>query len=159
MKPALGQPAPDYSGLLVFPDGSTRSVGPDDFRGRWVALVFYPKDATPGCTTQACELRDGWALLKGRLEVIGVSIDAESSHRKFIEKQSLPYPLLVDDSKRIVEAYGVWVEKSMYGKTYMGTERSTFLISPTGEIQAILEKVKPKEHFERLIKALEQAGG
>ncbi len=159
MKPEVGQPAPDFGGLLVYPDGAARKIHNSDFRGRRVALVFYPKDSTPGCTTQACDLRDGWADLKDRVEVIGVSIDSDKSHRKFIEKQALPYPLLVDEDRRVVEAYGVWVEKSMYGRKYMGTERTTFLIGSDGRIEAVLEKVKPKEHLALLLAAVGEAEG
>jgi len=116
-----------------------------------VVLVFYPKDLTPGCTTQACAIRDGWSELDGKMEVFGVSTDDPKSHRKFIEKMNLPYPLIADVDKRIVESYGVWVEKSMYGKKYMGTERSTFVIGADGVIEKVFEKVSPKDHFELLL--------
>lgn len=122
--------------------------------GHRVVLVFYPKDSTPGCTQQACELRDGWTGIPEGTRVFGVSIDPAKSHRRFIEKFSLPYPLLVDEQKEIVSAYGIWVEKSLYGKKYMGTERSTFVIGPDGKIESILEKVKPAEHLGRLLDVL-----
>ena len=125
-----------------------------DFKGQTVVLYFYPKDDTPGCTTQACALRDSWKQFEGKAVVFGVSTDPATSHAKFIKKHGLPFPLLVDDGREIVNAYGVWVEKSMYGKTYMGTERSTFVIGPDGKIKAILRKVKPAEHLAQLLAAL-----
>jgi len=117
-------------------------------------LSFYPKDNTPGCTTQACAIRDEWADLRDQAHIFGVSIDSIQSHQKFIDKQELPYALIADEDKAIVEAYGVWVEKSMYGKTYMGTERSTFIIDAEGNLQSILEKVQPKKHLDLLREAL-----
>ena len=155
MKPAIGQPAPDFTAIAVggeHRDGEEVTLS--SLRGSRVVLVFYPKDSTPGCTTQACALRDGWDDLKDRAKVFGVSIDGAKSHRKFIEKENLPYPLLVDEDRKIVESYGVWVEKSMYGKTYMGTERSTFVIDDQGNVEAILEKVSPKTHLEDLLAVL-----
>jgi len=146
-----GSPAPDFSTLAVggsYGDGTEISL--TQFRGQPVVLYFYPKDDTPGCTTQACGLRDAWADFDGRAQIFGVSVDPAKSHRKFIDKHSLPFPLLVDEDHAIVEAYGVWVEKSMYGKTYMGTERTTFVIGSDGKIAAILRKVKPAEHAPQL---------
>ncbi|MGV3534002.1 MAG: peroxiredoxin, partial [Chthoniobacteraceae bacterium] len=106
------------------------------------------------CTTQACALRDAWPDFEGKAEIFGVSVDSTASHQKFIAKHSLPFPLLVDSEKKIVEAYGVWVEKSMYGKKYMGAERSTFVIGPDGHIRSILRKVKPAEHVKQLLAAI-----
>lgn len=146
----VGDTMPDIA--LETPDGGT--VRPSDFRGRKLVVFFYPKDDTPGCTTQACSLRDGWEGIREKALVFGVSIDPVKSHNKFITKHSLPYPLIADEEKAIVRAYGVWVEKSMYGKTFMGTERSTFVIGPDGEIEAILEKVAPAEHLNLLAAAL-----
>lgn len=134
--------------------GAGREVSLGDFAGRTVVLYFYPKDDTPGCTTQACGLRDGWPQFEGKADVFGVSVDAPKSHEKFIEKFSLPFALLSDIDKTIVEAYGVWVEKSMYGKKYMGTERSTFVIGPDQKIRAILRKAQPAEHATQLLAAL-----
>jgi len=119
-----------------------------------VVLYFYPKDDTPGCTVQACALRDSWSDLEKRGELFGVSVDSPKSHEKFIHKYQLPFPLLSDGDHQIVEAYGVWVEKSMYGKKYMGAERSTFVIDGEGLISAILRKVKPEEHVDLLRNAL-----
>jgi peroxiredoxin Q/BCP len=125
-----------------------------DLRGKAVVLYFYPKDDTPGCTTQACGLRDVWRELSKKAVVLGVSVDSARSHTKFIEKHSLPFSLLVDEDHSLVEAYGVWVEKSMYGRKYMGTERSTFVIGPNGKLRSIHRKVKPAEHAELLLSEL-----
>lgn len=150
-----GDSAPDFTATAV--GGKYRGgevVSLKDFRGSPVVLYFYPKDDTPGCTAQACGLRDEWSNFQGRAEIFGVSIDPVESHEKFIAKYSLPFPLLSDPEKKIVTAYGVWVEKSMYGKKYMGTERTTFVIDPNGRIAAILRKVKPADHAEELRSAL-----
>jgi len=150
-----GSKAPAFTATAVggeYGDGQTVSL--KDFKGRTVVLYFYPKDDTPGCTTQACGLRDAWAQFAGKAVVFGVSVDPAKSHAKFIEKHALPFPLLVDDRRELVEAYGVWVEKSMYGRKYMGAERSTFVIGPDGKIKAVLRKVKPAEHVEQLLAAL-----
>src|SRR4030095_3102628 len=121
-----------------------------DFRGKRVILYFYPKDNTPGCTAQACGLRDAWDAMKTRAEIFGVSVDSTASHQKFIGKFRLPFPLLSDPERKIVNAYGVWVEKSFLGKKYMGTERTTFVIDPEGRIERIFRKVKPNEHVDLL---------
>ncbi|BCX49542.1 peroxiredoxin (PRX)-like 2 family protein [Haloferula helveola] len=154
MRPQVGDPAPEFEASVVSADGGTGTVRLADLRGKRVVLVFYPKDATPGCTTQACGMRDGWQTLEDKAEIFGVSVDDENSHRKFIEKQLLPYPLIADTDHAIVEAYGVWVEKSMYGRTFMGTERTTFVIGADGRIEAVLAKVKPKEHLAKLAEIL-----
>lgn len=143
----VGDQAPKFRALAVGGEyGAGREVSLADFRGTPVLLYFYPKDDTPGCTVQACGLRDAWSDLSGSAKIFGVSIDPAPSHEKFIEKYRLPFPLLSDPTKEIVNAYGVWIEKSMYGKKYMGAERSTFVIDGTGKIAAIFRKVKPEEH-------------
>jgi len=155
-KPALHSPAPDFTAQVI--GGSYQSgdsITLSQLRGRPVVLYFYPKDDTPGCTKQACALRDGWQRISSKAHIFGVSIDSIKRHASFIDKYSLPFPLIADEDQRIVEAYGVWVEKSMYGKTYMGTERSTFVIDKEGKISAILEKVKPDEHLDSLLGALD----
>lgn len=155
MKPTIGSIAPEFSALAI--GGSYKEatqVTLSELRGERVVLVFYPKDNTPGCTTQGCAMRDDWSQLQGKAQVFGVSIDSIKSHVKFIEKQQLPYALLSDEDKAIVESYGVWVEKKMYGKCYMGTERSTFVIGADGKIEAVLEKVKPAKHLEQLLEVL-----
>lgn len=151
----VGDIAPAFRGPVVggdFPDGEF--VDLQNLAGQRVVLIFYPKDSTPGCTQQACDLRDGWAALEGKAWIFGVSVDSAKSHRKFINKYSLSHPLLVDDNKEIVTAYGMWVEKSLYGRKYMGTERSTVIIGPDGRIETILAKVKPAEHLKMLVEAL-----
>ncbi len=151
-----GQSAPHFHSVAVGgPYGDGTSVQLSDFAGKNVVLYFYPKDDTPGCTTQACGLRDLWDALKAKAVVFGISIDSEKSHRKFIDKFELPFPLLSDSSQELVKAYGVWVEKSMYGKTYMGTERSTFIIGPDGVLKAVFRKVKPAEHAQLVLDALQ----
>lgn len=151
----VGDKAPDFRATAVGGKyGAGQEVSLGDFKGQSLVLYFYPKDDTPGCTTQACSLRDSWSEMETRGQVFGVSPDSIASHEKFIKKHQLPFPLLADTEKKIVEAYGVWVEKSMYGKKYMGTERSTFVIGPDGRLRAILRKVKPDEHVNLLQKAL-----
>ncbi|PYJ11368.1 MAG: thioredoxin-dependent thiol peroxidase [Verrucomicrobia bacterium] len=154
----VGDAAPEFCAQAIggkYEGGETVSLA--DFRGLPVVLYFYPKDDTPGCTVQACGLRDAWAELGARATIFGVSVDSSASHEKFIKKYQLPFPLLSDADKRIVEAYGVWVEKSMYGKKYMGAERTTFVIDGAGLISAIFRKVKPEEHVAILREALRVA--
>ncbi|OYX15973.1 MAG: thioredoxin-dependent thiol peroxidase, partial [Algoriphagus sp. 32-45-6] len=127
----VGQMAPDFEAKIE--TGETIKLS--DYRGKKVVLYFYPKDATPGCTAQACNLRDNYdALLKAGYVVLGISSDDEKSHKKFIEKQNLPFPLIADTDLKVHEAYGTWVEKSMYGRKYMGTARTTFVIDEEGKI-------------------------
>jgi peroxiredoxin Q/BCP len=150
-----GDKAPDFRAMAIGGKyGAGREVSLGDFKGQTVVLYFYPKDDTPGCTVQACALRDDWAKFRDKAELFGVSVDSAKKHQKFIDKFSLPFPLLSDESHAIVEAYGVWVEKSMYGKKYMGAERSTFVIGPDGNLKAVLRKVKPEQHAEQLLAEL-----
>jgi thioredoxin-dependent peroxiredoxin len=154
---AVGHKAPAIRAVAVggeFGDG--REVALEDLRGKPVVLYFYPKDDTPGCTAQACGLRDSWGSVRGKAQIFGVSVDSPKSHRKFIDKYELPFPLLSDPEKKIVNAYGVWVEKSMYGRKYMGAERSTFVIDAEGRIAAIFRKVKPEEHIDLVRDALKK---
>lgn len=131
------------------------SVSLTDFTGKKVILYFYPKDNTPGCTAEACDFRDHYQSLTSKgFEVIGVSTDDEKSHKKFEAKFELPFTLIADTEKDIVEKYGVWVEKSMYGKKYMGTDRKTFLIDETGKIKTIIQKVDTKNASQQLLEAL-----
>ena len=146
--------APGFEALAVGGPHDGKRVSLKKLRGKTVVLYFYPKDDTPGCTTQACDLRDVWSDLAKKAEVFGVSVDSAKSHAKFIEKHSLPFSLLVDEDHAIVEAYGVWVEKSMYGRKYLGTERSTFIIGADGMIHAIHRKVKPAGHAALLLAEL-----
>jgi peroxiredoxin Q/BCP len=136
-----GQKAPDFKAK----DQNGKSISLSDFSGKDVILYFYPKDDTPGCTAEACSFRDNYqSLLKEGFEVLGVSTDDEKSHQKFITKYSLPFSLIADTDKKIVEAYGVWVEKNMYGKKYMGVARKTFIIDKKGLIRKIIDKVDTK---------------
>ena len=146
-----GQKAPAFS--LKDQDGKTVKLS--DFKGQNVVLYFYPKDNTPGCTTEACDFRDNQAALKkAGAVVLGVSMDSEASHKKFIQKQSLNFPLLVDADHAVAEAYGAWGEKSMYGKTFMGLIRSTFLIGPDGKLKKVWPKVKVAGHVDEVLEAL-----
>jgi peroxiredoxin Q/BCP len=154
----IGDKAPSFTTTAVGGIyGSGTPLKLTDLKGQAVVLYFYPKDDTPGCRTQACGIRDEWkAITATGAALFGVSIDPVKSHEKFIAKFDLPFPLLSDTDQSIVEAYGVWVEKSMYGKKYMGTERTTFIIDPVGKIAAILPKVKPAEHTGLVLKALKE---
>jgi thioredoxin-dependent peroxiredoxin len=144
----IGQKAPDFSAPDQY--GKIRTLG--EFKGSWLVLYFYPKDGTDGCTTEACELRDSMNDLRGLgFAVVGVSADDETSHKKFSERYALSFPLLADTEKKIIEAYGVWGEKTAPGKTYMGILRTTFLIDPDGVIRKVYEKVKPEGHAEELL--------
>ncbi|MCB1277865.1 thioredoxin-dependent thiol peroxidase [Prosthecobacter sp.] len=154
-KPALHSIAPDFTAPVVgggHKDGDNVTLS--ELKGQNVVLYFYPKDDTPGCTKQACGLRDGWKAISQKALVFGVSTDSIKRHAKFILKHELPFPLIADEDHTIVNAYGVWVEKSLYGRKYMGTERSTFVIGKEGKISAILEKVKPEAHLESVLAAL-----
>lgn len=143
----IGQQAPDFSAK----NQHGETVHLSDFKGKKVILYFYPKDNTPGCTTEACNFRDNYqSLKKDGLEIIGVSVDNEASHKKFITKHELPFQLLVDEDKSLVETYGVWVEKNMYGKKYMGTARTTFVIDEQGVIQHIITKVDNKNASQQI---------
>ena len=143
-----GDLAPDFDTR----DQNGQSVKLSDYRGKKVVLYFYPKDDTTGCTAQACNLRDNYAALQqAGYEVLGVSVDPEKSHQKFITKYELPFALLADTDKQIVEAYGIWVEKSMYGRKYMGSARTTFLIDEQGMITRIIEKADTKNHTEQIL--------
>ncbi|KIO76687.1 thiol peroxidase [Pedobacter lusitanus] len=146
-----GQKAPEFT--AADQDGNTVTLG--QFEGKKVVLYFYPKDSTPGCTAEACDFRDNYQGLKAKgIEVLGVSVDDEKSHQKFIAKHSLPFTLLADTDKKIVEAYGVWGEKNMYGKKYMGTNRTTFVIDENGVIAHIIKKVDTKNSTAQILELL-----
>lgn len=148
-----GDNAPAFS---VMTNGGGK-VSLADYKGKNVILYFYPRDDTPGCTKEACAFRDNYAEFKKRgAVVLGVSTDSGKSHDKFVEKFQLPFTLLVDDEKKIVEAYGVWGEKKFMGRKYFGTHRVTFLIGPDGKIKKIWLKVKPDEHAQEVLAALGQ---
>nr|MBC7613481.1 thioredoxin-dependent thiol peroxidase [Pseudopedobacter sp.] len=145
----------DKAPIFTANDQNGKPVSLANFKGKKVILYFYPKDNTPGCTAEACDFRDNYQSLTSKgFEVIGVSTDDEKSHQKFITKFELPFTLIADKEKEIVEAYGVWVEKNMYGKKYMGTSRKTFLIDEEGKIAAIIDKVDTKNSSQQLLEAI-----
>jgi thioredoxin-dependent peroxiredoxin len=142
-----GMPAPSFEGT----DQNGKMVKMSDFKGRKIVLYFYPKDDTPGCTAEACNLRDNYNdFLRKGFAVVGVSMDSEKSHKNFAGKYSLPFPLIADTSKKILNDYGVWKEKSMYGKTFLGIIRTTFIIDEKGIIEKIISKVDTKTHSEQI---------
>lgn len=146
-----GKKAPPFK--LFDQDGKAHSL--KDYLGKKIVLYFYPKDNTPGCTKEACNFRDEFAVFKkSNAVILGVSADAVKSHKNFSEKFSLPFPLLSDESKEMIENYGVWKEKSMYGKKYMGIERTTVIIDESGKIKKIFPKVKVEGHTEEVLEAL-----
>jgi len=148
-----GQKAPEFSGADQ--EGNTITLA--QFKGNTVVLYFYPKDDTPGCTAEACDFRDNYQGLIARgIVVLGVSVDDEKSHQKFAAKHNLPFTLLADTDKKIVEAYGVWGEKNMYGKKYMGTNRTTFIIDGEGTISHIVKKVDTKNSTAQVLELLEK---
>lgn len=144
--------ANDAAPAFSLPDQDGKIHALSDYAGKWLLVYFYPKDDTPGCTEEACKFRDSTSQLEKRgLTVIGISTDPVQSHKKFADKYDLPFTLLADTEKKVVEAYGVWAEKSMYGKKYMGTLRTSFLIGPDGKIIKVYENVKPGSHAEEIL--------
>jgi thioredoxin-dependent peroxiredoxin len=147
-----GNKAPDFTAL----DQDGKKVKLSSFRDKKnIVLYFYPKDMTPGCTTQACDFRDQQKSFKSTV-ILGVSIDSQERHQKFIEKYDLPFTLLADVDKKVVQKYGVWQEKKLYGKTFMGIVRSTFIIDKNGTIRKIFFKVKVKNHIEEVLNTLKE---
>lgn len=148
MKLKAGDKAPDFE----VKDQSGKTVKLSDFRGKKLVLYFYPQDNTPTCTLEACNLRDNYSALKAKgYEVLGVSPDSPKKHTNFIKKFSLPFSLLADQDNKIIESYGVWGEKTTFGKTYMGVYRTTFVIDENGKIERIIDDVKSKEHAEQIL--------
>jgi peroxiredoxin Q/BCP len=144
-----GEKAPDFQGK----DQDGKTVKLSDFAGKKLVLYFYPKDDTPGCTAESCNLRDNYEMLLSKgYAVLGISADDEKSHQKFIKKYNLPFSLLADTEKVIHEQFGTWGEKTMYGKTYMGTLRTTFVINEKGIIEEVIEKVDTKDHVKQIVK-------
>jgi len=145
----VGDKVPD----VTINDQDGTPVNLRDLKEKKLVLYFYPKDQTPGCTTEACNLRDNYKLLlKKGYEVLGVSTDSEKSHKKFIEKEKLPFRLLADPEKKLHDAFGTWVEKSMYGRKFMGTARTTFIINEKGIIEEVIGKVNTKDHVNQILK-------
>lgn len=154
--PEIGQPAPDFT----LPDATGTPVTLAELRGTWVVVYFYPKASTPGCTTQACSIRDHRADYAERgARVLGVSPDPVAKVAKFVEKESLDFTLLADEDHAVCEAYGTWVEKSMYGKKYWGSTRSTVIVDPEGVVREVFPKVKPAEHDAKVLAALDALQG
>lgn len=152
IKLKVGDVAPDFT--TTNEKGETVKLS--DYKGKKVVLFFYPKDMTPGCTIEACNLRDNYVALKKQgFEILGISNDSESRHQKFIDKHELPYPLLADTNKDIVNAYGVYGPKSFMGKKYEGIHRTTFIIDEEGKIHSIIEKVKTKAHADQIMEAVQ----
>jgi peroxiredoxin Q/BCP len=146
-----GMQAPE----ITAKDQDGNQINLDQFKGKTVVLYFYPKDDTPGCTAEACDFRDNYqGLLSKDIVVLGVSVDDEISHKKFIDKHSLPFPLLADTDHKIVNDYGVWIEKNMYGKKYMGVNRRTFIIDENGNIKEIIKKVDTKNATGQVLELL-----
>lgn len=146
----------DKAPLFTGHDQNGNRISLSDYKGKKVILYFYPKDNTPGCTAQACNLRDNYQLLKNKgFEIIGISIDSEKSHKNFEEKYQLPFTLIADKDKKIVNDYGVFGEKKFMGRLYMGTIRTTFLIDEQGTIEKIIDKPNTKSHTEQILEALE----
>ena len=144
----VGDKAPEFSSF----NQNGENISLKDFRGKNIILYFYPRDNTPGCTTQACNLRDNYKQIQDSgYIVLGVSSDSVKSHDKFIKKHDLPFDLIADEDKSIHKLYGTWIEKKMYGKVYMGTARWTFIIDENGVIKEIIQKVKTKEHTQQII--------
>lgn len=146
----IGDKAPEVLGI----NEKGEEIHLSDYKGKKVVLYFYPKDSTSGCTAQACNLRDNYsALREAGYEVIGVSVDSEKSHQKFIEKNQLPFTLIADTDKKLVEKFGVWGEKSMYGRKYMGTFRTTFILNEEGVVERIIgpKEVKTKDHAAQIL--------
>ena len=147
---AIGDKIPELLGT----DQDGKTIKSSDYTGKKLVLYFYPKDNTPGCTAQACSLKDGnTELLKAGYQILGVSVDNETSHQKFIKKHNLPFPLIADTDKKLVEEFGVWHEKMMMGKKYMGTVRTTFVIDEKGEILHVISgrAVNTKEHAQQIL--------
>ncbi len=143
MKLKIGQKAPDFT----LPDGEGKEHSLSDYAGQWVLLYFYPKDDTPGCTIEACTIRDHYASFqKMKMKVLGVSVDGAKSHEKFAKKYDLPFTLLSDADKSIVKLYGAYGEKTLFGKKITGTKRMSFLVNPDGRVAKIYPSVKPAEH-------------
>ena len=151
MKLEIGQKAPAFTGL----DQDNKSISLDDFAGTKLIMYFYPKDSTPGCTAESCDLRDNYQMWLGKgYKVIGISPDSQQSHQKFITKYELPFPLIADTEKIIIKNFGAWGPKKLYGREYEGLLRTTFVIDENGMIEHIFTKVKTKEHTKQILEAI-----
>ncbi len=149
---SAGDAAPPFS----LENDRNEQVKLDDLRGKWVVLYWYPKDDTPGCTTEACEIRDNFELIAGEAELFGISLDDVKSHRKFRDKLTLPFPLLADPDHEVSEKYGVWGPKKFMDHEYMGVDRATFVIDPSGKIARVFPNVKPAGHALEILQTLKE---
>ena len=147
----VGEAAPDFTAK----DQEGKSISLKDFAGEKVVIYFYPKDDTPGCTAQACNLRDNYSELQNKgIKIIGVSADSEAKHQKFIAKYDLPFPLIADTDKSVIETFGIWGEKKFMGKTYDGIHRTTFVLDEKGIVIERIDKVKTKDHTKQILEAI-----
>lgn len=147
-----GDPAPPFD----LENDRGEHVKLADLKGKWVVLYWYPKDDTPGCTTEACGIRDNWSLISGDAELFGISPDNVASHQKFRDKYTLPFPLLADPDHTVSDAYGVWGKKTFAGREYMGVDRATFIIGPDGKLARVYPKVTPAGHALEIMQALKE---
>jgi peroxiredoxin Q/BCP len=147
-----GDPAPPFD----LENDRGEHVKLADLKDKWVVLYWYPKDDTPGCTTEACEIRDNWDLISGDAELFGISLDSIASHQKFRDKYTLPFPLLADPDHAVSDAYGVWGPKTFAGHEYMGVDRATFIIGPDGKVARVFPKVTPAGHALEIMQALKE---
>ena len=155
MTPTVDSKAPDFS--LPDQDGKTHKLS--DSKGKWTLLYFYPKDDTPGCTVEACTIRDNWgAFKKAGIVVLGVSVDTVAKHKKFADKYELPFTLLADEEKTVVNEYGVWGKKKFMGREFMGVLRTTFIIGRDGRVKHVMDKVKTKSHHDDVMALITQLG-
>lgn len=151
MKIKEGQSAPDFT----LPDQDNKKHSLSDYSGKWVLVYFYPKDDTPGCTKEACDIRDDIPRFdKLKVKILGISVDSVKSHKKFAEKYDLPFTILSDEKKEVVKKYGVWAKKKFMGREYMSTLRTSFLIDPAGKVAKIYKNVKPETHAEEVLSDL-----
>jgi len=152
---AAGDAAPSFE----LEDDHGRRVKLDELRGKWVVLYWYPKDDTPGCTMEACEIRDNFAMISGEAEIFGVSPDNVTSHQKFRDKHALPFPLLADPDHKVSDLYGVWGPKTFMGREYLGVDRATFIVGPDGKLATVFPKVNPAGHALELLDTLRKLKG
>ncbi len=152
----VGDRAPQFT----LPDQDNSEHSPSDYIGRWLLMWFYPKDNTTGCTAEGCGLRDNWVEFQNyNVAILGISVDSVKSHQKFLNTYAFPFWLLADENKEVVKKYGVWQKKKLWGREYMGTVRTSFLIDPKGKIAKIYEKVNPLNHAQEILEDLKQLQG
>lgn len=146
----------DDAPAFELPDDRGETVRLDDLRGKWVVLYWYPKDDTPGCTAEACDIRDSWGPISKEAALFGISLDSVASHQKFRDKYGLPFPLLADEGHTVSDAYGVWGPKTFMGREYLGVDRATFIIDPEGKVARVIPKVQPAGHAQEILNELRE---